>query len=76
MQPNPTLNVPRPNDPLDAAALCFGGVPALTEALGYSVQAYYMWRHRRRVPRRAAMAIELATKGQVTADQILALYAE
>lgn len=69
-----TIQIPRPEDALEAAALCCGGADVLTQQIGYTVQAYYMWRFRGRVPRRAALAIEAATGGQVTHEDILAQY--
>lgn len=69
-----TIQIPRPEDALEAAALCCGGAEMLTQQIGYTVQAYYMWRYRGSVPRRAALAIEAATRGQVKHEDILAQY--
>lgn len=61
------LTIPRPADPLDAASRYFGSDAELALQLGYTPSAVAMWRHRGRVPTRAARAIEDATRGQVPA---------
>lgn len=69
------MNVPRPSDPLLAAALYFGGSKAsLARAIAYSPAAINMWQTRRSVPRRAALAIEQATLGEVPMDWIQSVY--
>jgi len=67
-----TLAIVRPEHPLDAAILLFGTATNLARELGYSPSAIFMMRARGRVTKRAALAIERATAGQVTAEEILA----
>ena len=67
-----TLTIRRPDHPLDAAAALFGSTASLARTMGYTPTSLYMMRARGHVSRRAALAIEAVTKGQITADEILA----
>lgn len=60
--------IPRPDCPVTAAARYFGSQAALAEALGYHPSAVAMWIYRGRIPKRAAVAIEMATEGQCPAE--------
>lgn len=70
------LVIQRPEHPLEAATALFGTGANLARKIGYTPAAIYNWRSRGRVPRRAAVAIEVATAGQVTAEEILAANVE
>lgn len=68
-----TLEIPRPADPLDAAARFFGSQAELAHAIGYTPAAIGNWRARG-ISTKGARAIELATGGQVTQQELLAAY--
>lgn len=69
-----TMEIPKPTDPIDAAVRYFGTRKALCHAIGYTNAAVSNWKARRAVPTRAAVAIELATQGAVTREDLQAVY--
>lgn len=69
-----TMEIPRPEDPLDAAIRYFGSQVALGRDIGYSGAAITNWKARKRMPKRAAVAVERATRGAVTTEELLAVY--
>jgi len=69
------MRVPRPADPLDAAIRYFNTAAGLAAELGYASSATICnWKSRQAIPRVAAMAIEHATNGEVTALELSASY--
>lgn len=68
------MTVPRPTDPLEAAIVYCGSRAALADALGYTASAISQWSARKRIPLRAAVAIEALTLGEVPRGWILEHY--
>lgn len=53
----------------DRVVAWFGGVPNLAKKTGLTHQAIYTWR--KRFPEARAYQIEILTKGEITATEIL-----
>lgn len=68
-------HIKRPEDPFEAAVVFFHSNQAeLARQIGYSNSMLSYWKRHHYIPKRAKLAIEAATSGQVTAAQLDEVY--